>query len=322
MAWSKDSIVHLLVVDSTNCYVRDEAVALWQNRGISDFAVVTAGHQTAGRGQRGNTWNSNAGENLLFSILVRPGETLEVSKQFLLSQAVALSIHDAMKCHGIDTQLKWPNDIYAGNRKLAGILLELDYSGAFVEQAIIGIGLNVNQENFPPMDRTPVSMKMMRKAENGKRKTENGKLLPMSETESLLSHFTAETRVSVACDDGNFSSPKECDKVASKQVKARLKQETGNRKQREDFILDDVLATILDLFEHYYTEMRFGNRDAIAAEYKRVLLGMNERHTFIDKDGHFEAVIQDIESDGHLILRRNDGSTGRYAFKEVEMVLF
>ena len=253
MAWNKDSIVHLLEVDSTNRYVRDEAAALWQNRGINDFAVVTAGHQTAGRGQRGNTWNSNAGENLLFSILVRPGETLEVSKQFLLSQAVALSIHDAMKCHGIDTQLKWPNDIYAGNRKLAGILLELDYSGAFVEQAIIGIGLNVNQENFPPMDRVPVSMKMLRK---------------------------------------------------------------------RDFILDDALATILDLFEHYYTEMRFGNRDAIAAEYKRVLLGMNERHTFIDRDGHFDAVIQDIESDGHLLLQRNDGNTGRYAFKEVEMVLF
>ena len=253
MAWNKDSIVHLLEVDSTNRYVRDEAAALWKNRGTGDFAVVAAGHQTAGRGQRGNTWNSNAGENLLFSILVRPGETLEVSKQFLLSQAVALSIHDAMKCHGIDTQLKWPNDIYAGNRKLAGILLELDYSGAFVEQAIIGIGLNVNQENFPPMDRVPVSMKMLRK---------------------------------------------------------------------RDFILDDALATILDLFEHYYTEMRFGNRDAIVAEYKRVLLGMNERHTFIDCNGRFDAVIQDIESDGHLLLQRNDGSTGRYAFKEVEMVLF
>ena len=252
MAWNKDSIVHLNTVDSTNRYVRDEAAALWKNRGTGDFAVVAAGHQTAGRGQRGNTWNSNAGENLLFSILVRPGETLEVSKQFLLSQAVALSIHDAMKCHRIDTQLKWPNDIYAGSRKLAGILLELDYSGAFVEHAIIGIGLNVNQENFPPMDKVPVSMKMLRK---------------------------------------------------------------------RDFILDDVLATILDLFEHYYTEMRFGNRDAIAAEYKRVLLGMNERHTFIDRDGHFDAVIQDIESDGHLLLQRNDGSTGRYAFKEVEMVL-
>ena len=253
MAWSKDSIIRLATVDSTNRYIRDEAAGLWSKHGESGFVVVTAGHQTAGRGQRGNTWSSNAGENLLFSILVRPGETLEVSKQFLLSQAVALSIHDAMKCYGIDTLLKWPNDIYASNRKLAGILLELDYSGAFVEQAIIGIGLNVNQDTFPAMDRVPVSMKMLRK---------------------------------------------------------------------RDFILDDVLATILDLFEHYYTEMRFGNRDAIAAEYKRVLLGMNERRTFIDRDGRFDAVIQDIESDGHLILLRNDGSTERYAFKEVEMVLF
>lgn len=252
MVWNNESIIRLATVDSTNRYMRDNASELWSKHGASGFVVVTAGHQTAGRGQRGNTWNSNAGENLLFSILVRPGETLEVSKQFLLSQAVALSIHDAMKCHGIDTQLKWPNDIYAGSRKLAGILLELDYSGAFVEQAIIGIGLNVNQEGFPPMDRVPVSMKMLWK---------------------------------------------------------------------RDFILDDVLATILDLFEHYYTEMRFGNRDAIAAEYKRVLLGMNERHTFFDRDGHFDAVIQDVESDGHLILRRNNGSTGRYAFKEVEMVL-
>ena len=91
--------------------------------------------------------------------------------------------------------------------------------------------------------------------------------------------------------------------------------------REHDFILDDVLATILDLFEHYYTEMRFGNRDAIAAEYKRVLLGMDERHTFIDCNGRFDAVIEDVESDGHLILLRNDDSTGRYAFKEVEMVL-
>lgn len=252
MAWSKDSIVHLLEVDSTNRYVRDEAAALWQNRGTCDFAVVTAWLQTAGRGQRGNTWNSNAGENLLFSILARPGETLQVSKQFILSQAVALSIHDAMKCYGIDTRLKWPNDIYAGNRKLAGILLELDYSGAFVEQAIIGIGLNVNQENFPPMDRTPVSMKILRERE---------------------------------------------------------------------FDLDDVLVTTLNSFEKYYNKLREGNTAIIAEDYSKLLLGIGVQHTFIDRNGHFEAVIQGVESDGHLILRRNDGSTGRYAFKEVEMEL-
>ena len=252
MAWNKESIVRLATVDSTNRYMRDNANELWNRYGANGFVVVTAGHQTAGRGQRGNTWSSNAGENLLLSILVRPGEDLEVKRQFLLSQAVALSLHGAMQHFGIDTRLKWPNDIYVGKRKLAGILLELDYAGAYVEQAIIGIGINVNQQAFPPMDRVPVSMKTLQ----------------------------------------------EC-----------------------TFIIDDVLATILDLFEHYYTEMRFGNRDAIAAEYKRVLLGMNERHTFIDRDGHFDAVMQDIESDGHLLLQRNDGSTSRYAFKEVEMLL-
>lgn len=147
------------VVDSTNRYVRDEADNLWVDG--KDFVAVTATHQTAGRGQRGNAWQSQSGKNLLLSILLRPGCALEVSGQFLLSQAVALSIHSAMECYGVETRLKWPNDVYAGNRKLGGILVELDYSGAFVEQAIVGIGLNVNQAEFPPMDRVPVSMKML-----------------------------------------------------------------------------------------------------------------------------------------------------------------
>ena len=152
-------IRHLDVVDSTNRYLRDEADNLWVSG--KEIVAVSAAHQTAGRGLSGNVWQSTEGENLLMSILVRPGCTLEVANQFLLSQAIAVSLHAAMKCHGIDTRLKWPNDIYAGNSKLAGILVELDYSGAFVEQAIIGIGINVNQTEFPPMDRVPVSMKML-----------------------------------------------------------------------------------------------------------------------------------------------------------------
>lgn len=153
------TIKRLDVVDSTNRYVRDEADNLWVNG--KDIVAVTAAYQTSGRGQRSNVWQSRSGENLLMSILLRPGCALEVTNQFMLSQAVALSIHAAMKCYGIETRLKWPNDIYVGGRKLAGILVELDYSGVFVEQAIVGIGLNVNQTEFPPMDRVPVSMKML-----------------------------------------------------------------------------------------------------------------------------------------------------------------
>lgn len=154
-------VKYLPLVDSTNRYVRDEAAALWSEAAGRSCVAVYAGMQTAGRGQRGNVWSSDQGKNLLLSILVRPGTALEVSNQFVLSQAVALSVHAALERHGIDTRLKWPNDIYVGNRKLAGILIELDYYGTHVEQAIIGIGLNINQDGFPPMDRVPVSMKML-----------------------------------------------------------------------------------------------------------------------------------------------------------------
>lgn len=152
-------VKRLCAIDSTNRYVRDEASALWA--GCYSAVAVVASHQTAGRGQRGNVWSSEQGKNLLLSLLVRPGKSLEVANQFRLSQTVALAVCAAMRCYGIDARLKWPNDIYVGERKLAGILIELDYSGAFVEQAIIGIGLNVNQTDFPLMERVPVSMRML-----------------------------------------------------------------------------------------------------------------------------------------------------------------
>ena len=291
MAWNKDSIIRLATVDSTNRYTRDDADNLWNKHGENGFVVITATHQTAGRGQRGNIWSSNAGENLLISILVRPGEALEVKRQFLLSQAVALAMHDAMLHYDIDTRLKWPNDIYVGNRKLAGILLELDYAGRYVEQAIIGIGLNVNQQAFPPMDRVPVSMKMLWKAESGKLVQASGrKFIYVRNSRSQVSS-------------------------------ARSAVKTENGKQRQDLVLDDVLSTLLCSFERYYNLLLQGHGDEIAAEYDKLLLGINEQHTFIDKDGPFEAVLQGVESDGHLLLQCNDGCTGRYAFKEVEMVL-
>ena len=74
---------------------------------------------------------------------------------------MALAVHADLTHYGIDTGLKWPNDIYEGNRKLAGILVELDYSGTCIEQAIIGIGLNVNQKDFEAMSRKPISMSMI-----------------------------------------------------------------------------------------------------------------------------------------------------------------
>lgn len=151
---------HLEVIDSTNSYARNNAARLWSIAGDVQAVVVLAENQTAGRGQRGNKWQSRAGENLLASIMVRP-KALPIVSQFALSQAIALAVRAAMSYIGIDALLKWPNDIYVGERKLAGILVELDCCGALVEQAVIGVGLNVNQEQFVLMDKVPVSMKML-----------------------------------------------------------------------------------------------------------------------------------------------------------------
>ena len=153
-------IEHLSTVDSTNNYARAEARRLWGVAGEASIIAVRADEQTAGRGQRGNVWLSHAGENLLVSLLVRPA-SLPVVRQFALSQAIALAVKSAMGYYGIDAVLKWPNDIYVGGRKLAGILVELDYTGTVVESAVVGVGLNVNEEEFPPMEKVPVSMKML-----------------------------------------------------------------------------------------------------------------------------------------------------------------
>lgn len=153
-------IKYLNSIDSTNRYVRDEAWQLRKEADEADIVAVVAKNQTAGRGQRGNVWSSEDGKNLLLSILVLPHD-LYVREQFLLSQVISLAVLHAMRHFGIDAEIKWPNDIYVGRRKLAGILVELDCMSEFVDKAVIGVGLNVNQASFPVMDREPVSMKML-----------------------------------------------------------------------------------------------------------------------------------------------------------------
>lgn len=119
--------------------------------------IIWAERQTRGRGQRGHSWSSVEGRNLTFSLVVEP-HFLPVGEQFLLSEAVALSLTDTFHAFGIDTRIKWTNDIYAGDRKLVGILIEHHYSAARLGRTIVGIGINVNQEEFDPSLPNPVSM--------------------------------------------------------------------------------------------------------------------------------------------------------------------
>ncbi len=120
---------------------------LLQNRASEGCTVIT-GHQTHGRGQRGNVWQAAPHENLLLSVLWRP-TFLTANRQFLLSQAVALAVHDwaaALLGPTPRLRLKWPNDVYFGEQKLGGILIENSLSGANLQHSIVGIGLNVNQQ--------------------------------------------------------------------------------------------------------------------------------------------------------------------------------
>ena len=123
--------------------------------------AVVAVEQTAGRGQRGNTWSSRAGENLTFS-LVWEADFLAAKEQFVLSEAVALAVVDTLAGYGIEATVKWPNDIYVGHKKICGILIEHDLGVAGrLARTIVGIGLNVNQTEFEEWIPNPTSIALL-----------------------------------------------------------------------------------------------------------------------------------------------------------------
>lgn len=115
--------------------------------------------QTAGKGQRGNLWLSEPGKNIAMSVIVEPSE-LNMVSGFHLSTAVALACYELIESYaGIDTRVKWPNDIYWRDRKAGGILIENVYQGPKWKFAIAGMGLNINQQQFGYVARNPVSLK-------------------------------------------------------------------------------------------------------------------------------------------------------------------
>ena len=119
--------------------------------------AIIAVRQTAGRGQRGHRWESVPGENLTFSLVLEP-TFLEAAEQFLLSEAVALAVADTLREYGVEAAIKWTNDIYVGDRKICGILLEHSLEGSHLVRTIAGIGLNINQERFPEWIANPCSL--------------------------------------------------------------------------------------------------------------------------------------------------------------------
>ena len=142
-------IYHLDITASTNDDARDEK--------YREGDVVWADFQTAGRGQRGHLWHSRKGENLTFSVVLEPS-FVPIAEQFSVSEVVALSLVDMLAEYGIAAKIKWTNDIYVGDRKLVGILIEHSLSSNALRRTIVGVGINVNQREFDPSIPNPVSM--------------------------------------------------------------------------------------------------------------------------------------------------------------------
>ena len=233
MEWK---IIHIDETDSTNRWLCDQ--------GGEDGTVVWADFQTAGRGQGTNRWESERGQNLLFSILLHPKD-IPANGQFAISMQVSLAICEALGERIGNLSIKWPNDIYWRNAKIGGILIENRLQGSRIRDSIVGVGLNVNQRQFHSDAPNPVSLWQICEQE-----TDRGQLL----------------------------------------------------------------KDILSAFERYQgKELRM--------QYLSMLYRRKGFHPYTGKEGAFMAEIVDVEDDGHLRLRDEEGKEHRYAFKEVSFII-
>ena len=238
--------INLEQVDSTSHFAR----TLPLDTVGTENVVVTAEYQTVGRGQRGNSWESEPGKNLLFSVLLYPSR-LTVAEQFGLSCAVSLAVRDTLAGYVENASVKWPNDVYVGERKVCGILIECDLSGDNVTRACLGVGINVNQKLFCSDAPNPVSMRQL----------------------------------------------------------------TG-----KDMSRSEILYGVLQRLDTNYRLLCDGGYNVLLNRYCACLFRKEGLHRFRDANGLFSARIENVELDGHLILRDELDSLRWYMFKEVKYV--
>ena len=238
------NLITLDSTDSTNNYLKQLA----KEELVPEFTLVRSKYQTAGKGQRGNYWESAPGQNLLFSLLVRPKQ-LPIQEQFILSEVVSISLVQTLQRYASDFSIKWPNDIYWKDYKICGILIEHDLLDKQIAQSIIGIGLNINQTEFKSDAPNPVS----------------------------------------------------------------LTQITGKR-------LDctQILAEFCQHFASNYTLMQGTSAPALINLYRDLLYRGQGLFYFADKEGIFQARIDQVETNGRIHLIDNEGKRRSYLFKEVQ----
>jgi BirA family biotin operon repressor/biotin-[acetyl-CoA-carboxylase] ligase len=236
-------------VDSTNSY------AARKNTELADMTFVYTRCQTGGRGQRGNGWESKPGENLTFSLFIRHSNFPPIA-QFSISECVALAIVDVLNKYGVKASVKWPNDIYVGDKKICGILIEHSVTGNSLDYSIIGAGINLNQDTFESDAPNPISIYNI-----------TGKSVDLNQF---------RTDIAKRLENGLYS--------------------LSHKSERERIHL---------LFK------------------QNLWRGDGKVYPFVDTASgeQFYASIKDIEPMGFLCLELTDGSTRKYAFKEVAFTL-
>jgi BirA family biotin operon repressor/biotin-[acetyl-CoA-carboxylase] ligase len=153
-------VIHIKEVTSSNSY----ASLLLEQESVPEGTVISAEYQTGGRGQAGSSWESEKNKNLIISIILYPS-VLSPSDQFFISMIISLGICDFLNKYIRDVKIKWPNDIYVNDDKIAGILIENSIIGNEIEHSVTGIGLNINQKKFLSGAPNPVSLAIVTEME-------------------------------------------------------------------------------------------------------------------------------------------------------------
>ncbi len=282
-------------IDSTN---------LQAHREIADAAegcVWVADYQTAGRGQRGNSWESGAGENLLFTVLLRP-DFLHVAKQFAISQITALAIVKWLETKGLSPKIKWPNDIYVGDKKICGILIEHAVAGVNLSASILGIGININQTRFCSDAPNPISLLLALQGKSSPADSceecqgSSSELQPLNRQDELaqvLSHLMELYDSLYSCSENCCSENHSHENQSNSEGGTRL-----------------LNASALEQINN---------------EYHSYLYRKGEWHKFLEVNGQdkkeIEGKILGVNEFGCLLLECPDRSVSDYSFQQIRYIL-
>ena len=146
--------IYFEVINSTNEF----ALSLRRMPLFREGLIISTQYQSKGKGQKGKKWFSKKGLNILLSIVIEP--RISLKKQFDISKLVSLSCYNFLLCLGLSPRIKWPNDILINNKKIAGVLIQNVVSNNIISHSVIGIGLNINQHNFPQFTPSATSVSL------------------------------------------------------------------------------------------------------------------------------------------------------------------